>query len=157
MAKAAAPVLGSALQGSKHPAAALAGHLIGGLPGAIDGASEPVVVSGVETVLYLDDSGSMTWAAGVAAPGSSRLDEGRRAVSALAPLLQGPCRVLKFGSYASVLMPRDDAASGVASSLVHMSWNGTSGGTYMWHMIEQDVRARYTPGGGKLRLVAVTA
>jgi hypothetical protein len=30
-----------------------------------------------------------------------------------------------------------------ARTLVELNWDGSSGGTYMWHMIERDVVARY--------------
>eukprot|EP00967_Tisochrysis_lutea_P101561 scaffold152505_cov33-Tisochrysis_lutea.AAC.4 len=33
-------------------------------------------------------------------------------------------------------------ATAANASLVAMSWNGSSGGTYMWHMIEHDVLDR---------------
>ena len=42
------------------------------------------------------------------------------------------------------------------SSVVAAQWNGTSGGTYMWKMIEEDVRSRYLPGHGRLRLIVIT-
>ena len=35
-------------------------------------------------------------------------------------------------------------------------WDASSFGTYMWHMIEQDVLNRYRPGPGKLRLIIIT-
>ena len=114
------------------------------LPGVLDSMSEPVEVVGVETALYLDDSGSMV---------GSGIDEGCAALRAISPLLRGMTRVIKFGSAPTLLAPRD---VGVSDSLVQMAWDGSSGGTYMWHMIEQDVRTRYRPGSGKLRLIVVT-
>ena len=43
------------------------------------------------------------------------------------------------------------------SSVVAAQWNGTSGGTYLWKMIEEDVSTRYTPGQGRLRLIVITS
>ena len=42
------------------------------------------------------------------------------------------------------------------TELLQLGWDGSSGGTYMWHMIEQDVLERYRPGSGTLRLIVVT-
>ena len=36
------------------------------------------------------------------------------------------------------------------------AWDASSGGTYMWHMIECDVMSRYIPGKGRLRIVIIT-
>ena len=77
-------------------------------------------------------------------------------LASLAPLLSGPTRVLKFGEAPTVLSPREVEGNQVSTTLVGMQWDGSSGGTYMWKMIEDDVMSRYRPGSGKLRLVVVT-
>ena len=148
-----APLVGSALAKSNHPALKLAGSLLSVAPSMADAMAAPVVVDGVETTLYLDDSGSMSFPTGVTL--GTRLDEGRRVLSSLAPLLAGTTRVLKFGSSATVLVPREEETE-VSGALVSLAWDGSSGGTYMWKMIEDDVCQRYQPGAGKLRLVVVT-
>ncbi len=58
-AKAVAPVAGSALAQARHPGVMVAGHVLQSVPSVIDTMAAPVDVRGVETVLYLDDSGSM--------------------------------------------------------------------------------------------------
>lgn len=181
-AQALAPAVGSALKQSRHPAASLAGHVLEGLGTAVDNYSDPIVVDGLETTLYLDDSGSMSMAlrhnftidAWWSGKHVRRLDEGRRVVASLAPLLEGPTRIVKFGERPTVIQPRDPSGQALSDALMIprggaqgnaldlralpflMSWDASSGGTYMWHMIEQDVLERYRPGGGKLRLVVVT-
>ena len=42
------------------------------------------------------------------------------------------------------------------TELISLGWDGSSGGTYLWHMIQQDVLGRYRPAGGKLRLIVIT-
>jgi hypothetical protein len=122
-----------------------------------DNMAPPVVVNEVETTLYLDDSPSMReqtdWFSF-----TSRLDQGKSVLSWLAPmLLRGPCRVLKFSNQATVLKPREEKGSLSSSfSQIDASWNGMGNGTYLWHMIQDDVTKRYRPGTGKLRLVVVT-
>ncbi len=149
LAKAVAPSLGAGLKKARVGGRAgvgltLAGYALEALPGLADSMSDAVVVEGIETSVYLDDSGSMS---------SSRLQQGQAALEKMAPLLGGPTRVIKFGMGKSVLAPREE---GFSTSLVSMCWDGSSGGTYMWHMIQEDVLERYRPGGGKLRLVVVT-
>jgi len=155
VAKRVAPLVGAGLSKSKHPAAALAGALLANAPTIVDSTSQPVTVDGVETVLYLDDSGSMTWTGEFRLGTGTRLQEGRLVLGSLAPLLSGPTRVLKFGSAPTVLSPREEGNQ-VSTTLVGMQWDGSSGGTYLWKMIEDDVMSRYRPGSGKLRLVVVT-
>jgi hypothetical protein len=128
-------------------------------PQTVDTLSErvasPVVVNGLETTLYLDDSPSMREWTGVLSF-SSRLDEGKKVLTELAPLLgQSPCRILKFSNIPTVLSKREEKG---AASLPQIStgWDGTGNGTYLWHMIQTDVLTRYRPGTGKLRLVVVT-
>ena len=140
-----------------------------------------MVVDGLETTLYLDDSHSMSWAlkqqnASMFDAPSTPLHEGRKLVHSLAHLLDGPTRVVKFGDQPTTLQQRDPGGAALSDSLVvsrggpsseHnaldlrslpflLSWDASSGGTYMWHMIEQDVLSRYRPGSGKLRLIVVT-
>jgi len=59
VAKTVAPVAGSALAKARHPGFMLAGHLLQSVPSVLDAVASPVDVCGIETVLYLDDSGSM--------------------------------------------------------------------------------------------------
>lgn len=122
-----------------------------------DKMAAPVVVNDVETTVYLDDSPSMNfnteWFSF-----TSRLEQGKKALHWLAPVLgEMPCRVLKFSNKPTVLRLRDEVGS-ISSSLptIDLGWDAKGRGTYMWHMIETDVRERYRPGTGKLRLVVVT-
>ena len=62
-------------------------------------------------------------------------------------------RIIKFGNYPTVLNPSEEDWS---VSLVSTAWDGSSGGTYMWKMILDDVQTRYKPAGGKLRIVVIT-
>ena len=89
-------------------------------------------------VLYLDDSGSM--GAGGGLGGHSALEQGRAVLSSMGPLLRGPTRVLKFGSWKHVLAPRE--VEPPLTQLVQLGWDGSSGGTYMWRMVEEDVLER---------------
>jgi len=59
MAKLVAPLAGKALSSSRHPLGALLGHAIGSAPSLYESAGGRVPVIGVETCVYLDDSGSM--------------------------------------------------------------------------------------------------
>lgn len=167
------PVIGRALQQSKGVGAASAGHALSNAASFQDSFAPPVEIEEVETTLYLDDSGSMglprkrrTHERGFL---TTYLDEAKKALAALTPLLTGPTRVLKFGDLPTVLHARDGSldrtsrALAVASFLTPatlspllLSWDASSGGTYMWHMIQQDVLSRYVPGGGKLRLIVLT-
>lgn len=58
-AKLVAPLAGQALQSSGHPLAAILGHAMGAAPLVAEAAGGKVPVVGVETCVYLDDSGSM--------------------------------------------------------------------------------------------------
>ena len=61
-------------------------------------------------------------------------------------------RVLLFGSDKSVIKGRDNGLD----VLDDMQWRGDSGGTYLWHMVFNDVQLRYEPGPGTLRVVVIT-
>ena len=147
---------------------------------AVEGQAPPVVVDGLETTLYLDDSASME-ENGPYGPRSRPhyLDEGKKVLTALAPLIAGPTRVIKFGNTPTLLHLRDESLGPDDAALVpHASnsggppgwvadsmwglgsllkrWDATSLSTYMWHMIEQDVLSRYRPGRGTLRLIVIT-
>jgi len=155
VAKAAAPIAGSALSRSRHPGMMVAGHVLQSMPSVVDAMADPVVVDAIETIVYLDDSGSMRSDSGSREFfGGSLLDEGKKVLGSMGPLLSGPTRVLKFGHTPTVLAPREERPP--ITDLISFGWDGTSGGTYMWHMIEQDVLQRYRPGSGKLRLIVVT-
>jgi len=149
-----APLVGKFLvEEGRHPAFKMVGLAVQRLPGIVDQISPPVAVRDMETCIYLDDSPSMTE--------GGALEEGHAVLrAATSPLLRdrGSCRVVKFGGSPTVLVPGDDdALSGAAGAMmVQLAWDGSSWGTYMWHMIEQDVMARYQPGGGKLRLMVIT-
>eukprot|EP00808_Paulinella_micropora_P018260 g27749.t1 len=161
--KTAAPLLTPILSQVRHPAAkmALAGFQIA------TAMAPQVTVRGIETILYLDDSGSMS---GLIEEGNTltsiltqrtKLNEGQKALASLGDMLQdGPVRTVKFGSEKYVLSdrtdPKETGGTSFSPAVVNLAWDGTSGGTYMWHMIEQDVLERYKPGGGVLRLVVIT-
>ena len=119
VAKTVAPVAGSALAKARHPGFMLAGHLLQSVPSVLDAVASPVDVCGIETVLYLDDSGSMRGSVSSSGSGSggdgdgggsgwggswgsTLLDEGKRVLSTMGPLLRGPTRVLKFGAAPTV-------------------------------------------------------
>lgn len=76
------------------------------------------------------------------------------------PALQSKTRIVKFGRTKSILSTRNDAHS---TSLTSLGWSASSGSTYMWKMIEDDVKARYkVPDSeddrlrSKLRIVIIT-
>ena len=122
VAKTVAPVAGSALAKARHPGFMLAGHVLQSVPSVLDAVASPVDVCGIETVLYLDDSGSMRGSVSSSSGsgsgsggssssggsgwggswGSTLLDEGKRVLSTMGPLLRGPTRVLKFGAAPTV-------------------------------------------------------
>lgn len=165
-ARAAAPVVAPLLRNAKHPAAKIASAALEFLP-VLAEMGEPRVrladVSKTETVIYLDDSGSMKGGGLLTSP----LSAGRDALSAIAERIKGsPTRIVKFGTFKSILSPRDETGD-ISPELVNLAWTGTSGGTYMWHMIEQDVIERFAPPkktasgagdgkGAKLRIVVIT-
>jgi len=148
----AAPIVGAALAKSRHPAAIVAGHMLQQAGQIVESVSDTVTVNGLETTLYLDDSGSMSWTNRAS---TTPLIEGHKVLSALSPLLRGSTRIVKFGSVPTVLAPREESHN-ISQSLMQLNWDASSGGTYMWHMIQEDVLARYRPGTGTLRLVVVT-
>ncbi|CAE7384741.1 unnamed protein product [Symbiodinium necroappetens] len=161
--KTLAPIVGDALDSAKHPGLRLLGGAFRYMADVNDTLAAPVKVDDIETIMYLDDSGSMRGSVqGVF--GKSGLQLGQDALDQVVPLLQGPTRILKFGTLPKVLLPREElsasqetaATATLLHSVVAAQWNGTSGGTYMWKMIEEDVRSRYLPGHGRLRLIVIT-
>ncbi|CAE7356731.1 unnamed protein product [Symbiodinium sp. CCMP2456] len=161
--KTLAPIVGDALDGAKHPGLRLLGGAFRYMADVNDTLAAPVRVDDIETIMYLDDSGSMR-ATVQGMFGKSGLQLGQDALDQVVPLLQGPTRILKFGTLPKVLLPREElsasqeraATETLLHSVVAARWNGTSGGTYMWKMIEEDVRSRYLPGHGRLRLIVIT-
>lgn len=148
--KVIAPVIN--LVGSLHPAAKVANLAVQQIPTLMDEFSDPAMIpaGGLETVLYLDDSGSMR----------SNLSLGKSVLTSMADLLrEAPTRIVKFGSGKTVIAPREDEWS---TALTCLSWSASSGSTYIWKMIEDDVLRRYRPtppgagGRGKLRLMVIT-
>lgn len=121
----------------------------------------PVVVNGIETTVYLDDSPSMNETTGgwFSFTSPTRLEQGRKVLSSLAPKLGSGTRVLKFSNKPTVLSMREEkGGTDITSCLPQITsgWDGSGNGTYLWKMIEEDVMERYRPGTGKLRLVVVT-
>jgi hypothetical protein len=103
----------------------------------------PIRVDDVDTALYLDDSGSM----------KTNLFQGKYALASMEHLMQKNIRIIKFGTHKSVLSTR---VSTWDSALTTVAWNASSGATYMWKMIEDDVLRRYRPAGGRLRVIVIT-
>lgn len=136
---------------SRHPAMSIAGMVLGHSTTVLDEFSDPVVIpsDGIETVLYLDDSGSM----------DGNLYQGKAALDSMAPLIQGSSiRTVKFGRGKTIVSPREKEWS---TALTFLNWDASSGSTYMWKMIEDDVLQRYRPSPsganpGKLRLILIT-
>ena len=130
----------------------VAGSLIEGVPTMMDMYSGVLNVTGIDTLIYLDDSGSMKGA---------NLIEGQKALQSLETRLKTnsndqrflPTRIVKFGNHSTVLNPSEEDWS---PALVNVAWDGSSGGTFMWKMIQDDVQAKYRPAGGKLRIVVIT-
>lgn len=143
--KVAVPVVSMLSSGGGR--GSLAAMAVGQLPTLIDDFSDPIVIpsNGIETILYLDDSGSM----------SGNLGQGKAALQDMSGLLQGThTRIVKFGSGKAVVSPREN---GWSTALTCLNWNASSGSTYMWKMIEDDVLLRYRPTpGGKLRIIVLT-
>jgi hypothetical protein len=107
--------------------------------------ADPVQIVDLETIVYLDDSGSMQ---------GSGLLEGNRVLKDIEPHLFGlPTRLVLFGSTKETLAVRDE---GLNTTLAGLRWQGSSGGTYMWKMIEEDVVRMYLPGPGHLRVYIIT-
>jgi hypothetical protein len=118
------------------------------LPTFIDEFTDKIVLnSQVETILYLDDSGSM----------ASKLVTGQDILLSIEPMLRNNTRIVKFGRDKTVLSPRE---SNWSTALTLFGWDASSGSTYMWKMIEDDVKSRYLPdkngNNQKLRLVVIT-
>jgi hypothetical protein len=133
-----------------HPAIAVAAMAVEHLPSLLDNLADKIeIYNQVETVVYLDDSGSM----------STRLTDGQGVLRSMEPLMQTRTRIVKFGTAKTVLSHRGDRWD---SSLALFGWNASSGSTYMWKMIEDDIKDRYVPssrgreGGGRLRVVIIT-
>lgn len=161
--------------GLAHLAQHVVAHALDNLPAVIDFQEGVVPVESLETVVYLDDSGSMS---------GKNLEAGHRLLERMSHLLtDSPTRILVFGSEARVVAPRDanvspDKNSSPSSTsnavsldvaarkkaekdeslatLTNMQWSAESGGTYMWKMILDDIVGKYKPGGGKLRVILIT-
>ena len=142
-------------RGSGSVGLSLAGDIIESIPTMMDMYSGILEVTGIDTLIYLDDSTSMQ---------GSNLVEGKMALKSLEKRLKTnsnntndrrflPTRIVKFGSSPTILNPSEEDWS---VSLVNAAWDGSSGGTYMWKMIQDDVQAKYRPAGGKLRIVVIT-
>ena len=141
---AAAPIVAPLLKNSKHPLAKVFGGLAEIVPNLQDSMQPCVEVAGTETVVFLDDSFSMS---------GTNLDQGKSVLREIQSLLQDSrTRIVKFGSSKSIILPRGTAWSPLLAS----SWDASSGGTYMWHMIKEDVESMFVPAGGKLRLIVIT-
>jgi len=112
----------------------------------------PVVVQGIESIVYLDDSTSML---------GGNIKSAHAAYQAIAPALKDtPTRVVMFGTGKSEVVPRGsgDHPPGLVASTgsVTSQWYASSGGTYLWHMVYKDITARYRPGAGTLRVYVIT-
>jgi len=127
-----------------------------------------VVVDQIETVFFLDDSGSMK-------NPDFRLDMGLRVLESLAPHMDGrPVRVHKFGTNRHLLTPNSGRTIGLNLETLCLqdggkcvlphrdnrgrlvgAWNGTSDWTYMWKNIREDVPDYYLPGPGLLRVYII--
>eukprot|EP00439_Symbiodinium_sp_Y106_P083898 s498_g24.t1 len=108
--KTLAPIVGDALDGAKHPGLRLLGGAFRYMADVNDTLAAPVTVDDVETIMYLDDSGSMRGSVqGVF--GKSGLQLGQDALDQVVPLLQGPTRILKFGTLPKVLLPREELSA----------------------------------------------
>ncbi|CAB9516426.1 expressed unknown protein [Seminavis robusta] len=154
--KGLAPVAGPLLRNAaNHSRGALglslAGSLLESLPTIMDASSGVLHITGIDTLIYLDDSASMA---------GSNLREGQKALQSLEQRLKAdddqrflPTRIVKFGIHPTILNPSEEDWN---ASLVNFAWDGSSGGTYMWKMIQDDIQARYRPAGGKLRIVVIT-
>lgn len=145
--KVVAPIVAGALGGAaskKHPMLGLAAKALEHFPSVLDAMSNTIVVNDVETILYLDDSASMK---------GTNLSKGHQILASMSNILTSNIRVVKFGSRKTIIAARDEELS---LSLAHFGWDASSGSTYMWKMIEDDVIGKYAPGNGKLRIVIIT-
>eukprot|EP00435_Cladocopium_sp_Y103_P071498 s50_g37.t1 len=111
----------------------------------------------------------------------ANLSEARGALRKMAHLLQeSPTRVCTFGTHKQVILPREPRSPRSSSTnalavpdgtaplyfspkfdklnpdIIGLQWKGRSPGTYMWHMILEDIREKYRPGKGKLRAIVIT-
>lgn len=119
--------------------------LLDGFVDSVSTGQNGIVIEAVEDIVYLDDSGSMS-GSGLAMAQDLWRDMAQR--------LQGnPTRILKFGTTSHLLVPRSKEFSSTAVSL---NWNASSGSTYMWHMILNDMLLNYVPGSGLLRVFVIT-
>lgn len=107
VAKAAAPIAGSALSRSRHPGMMVAGHVLQSMPSVVDAMADPVVVDAIETIVYLDDSGSMRSDSGSREFfGGSLLDEGKKVRRQAVCVLSDSQRLhSQHGSMEPVLSP----------------------------------------------------
>lgn len=161
IAAAPASSLGTALAGAVVHVAAAAGMQLGvvvpttceadriaamGISERLEGS---VRVDRIENAMYIDDSDSMN---------GPHFFEARRALNRMAQNLgTAPTRIVKFGSSPMVLAPRSGVGlGGEAVRKAAKSWDGSSGGTYMWKMIEDDIFEQYVPGSGRLRIFIIT-
>jgi hypothetical protein len=169
---------GLEFKGKRADALELSGHAFASIPFWLDAYEGQIVVSGLGTVVYLDNSYSMK---GV------KLVEGQGALRKMSHLLQGsPVRVVKFGTHKQVIMPREEPAampqqttstevqgvrkqranpyysevlSNLQPEVINLQWDGCGGSTYMWHMILTDIQDKDEPNtgtGGKLRVIVIT-
>ncbi|CAB9523253.1 expressed unknown protein [Seminavis robusta] len=101
-------------------------------------------------LVYLDNSGSMSFGFF-----SSWLDIAHPLLKRMAPSLQGaPTSVILFGSDQEVVV-REAKTFNVEAIL--RQWKGQIGGTYMWHMIQQDLlENRKVVSSRRLRVFIVT-
>ena len=121
------------------------------LSAAQDLLGDVAVLEDTEALVYLDDSGSMSSLLGQY---GSNLQSAKAAFEAVVPRLGStPCRVVLFGSSKAELSSR---TTRLDPSSIMGAWHATSGGTYMWKMIEDDITRRYRPGPGVLRVYVIT-
>jgi hypothetical protein len=110
--------------------------------------------SGYESIIYLDDSGSMLHG-GVMQAGQDAFQDAVDILQRKNPTeFAERSRILLFGTNKTELKGRGDPLD---AKVVRGLWRGDSGMTYLWHMIYEDIQRRYRPGGpGTLRVVVVT-
>lgn len=92
-----------------------------------DAPADSTAVPLLETVVYLDDSGSM----------AGRLPAAHAAFQRVSDLLlrsrtRARTRILTFGQEKKVLVPRSE--DGWSRAVVEFAWDGRGGGTRMWKM-----------------------
>lgn len=102
------------------------------IAGIQDSISNKIDISSIESIVYLDDSGSMQ---------GSNIQHAKEAFNSIFPLFRTiPTRIVLFGSNKTELFDKrqeeiSSKSKNVPSTLITNQWNGHSGGTYMWHMI----------------------